>query len=176
TKAERERNCAHQCGQCRHHDWAKTFDACFMNCRSQVPTLIDSLQGEIDNHNSVLFHDAEQEKKSDHAVERQCRSKDTERKQTADNCRDDCRKQDRNRMDITFVKNSEDHVHDEDGGDQQEWQCSKQLAENKRLALERCLNARILVVQLHERILDEFGGVADRDIRQQIEINRDAGE
>src|SRR5260370_27916282 len=68
TKSEWHR--AHQCGQRRHHDRTKTFDTRFMNCRAQVPTLVDSLQRKVDHHDPVLFHDAEQKKKSYHAVER----------------------------------------------------------------------------------------------------------
>ena len=91
-----------------------------MNCRAQVPTLIDSLQREVDHHDSVLFHDAEQKKKADHAVERQGRSKNPKREQSADHRRHDRRKQYRDRVDVALVKNSEDHVHDKNGGDQEQ--------------------------------------------------------
>src|ERR1700736_343701 len=120
TKTEREGHGSHQRSQCRHHDRTKALDARFMNCRTQIPALINSLQSEIDDHDSVLLDDAEQKKESDHAVERQCRSKNPKREQTADHGWHDRGKQDRDRMDITFVKNSKDHVHDKNGGDQEQ--------------------------------------------------------
>ena len=79
-------------------------------------------------------------------------------------------------MDIAFVKNSEDHVHDKNGGDQEQWQRFKKLPEHKRLALKRRLNARILAVHSRERVFDEFGRVANCYVWQQIEINCDTGE
>src|SRR6202011_6270432 len=100
------RNRAHQCGERCPHDWTKTFDARFVNCRAQVPTLIDSLQSEVDHHDPILLHDAEQKKKSNHAVERQGRSKNPKREQAADYGGTDPRKKNAERRDKTFVKNS----------------------------------------------------------------------
>ena len=39
-------------------------------------------------------------------------------------------------MDIAFVKNSEDHVHDEDGADQKQRQRAEKLPEDERFTLE----------------------------------------
>src|SRR5437660_952467 len=176
SKAKREWHCAHQRGQRCHHDWTETLNAGFMNCRAKVPTLVDSLQSKIDHHDAVFLHDAEQKKKSDHAVERQGRSKNPKREQTADHGWNDRRKQDRDRMDITFVKNSKDHVHNENGGDQKQWQRLEKLSEHKRFALKRRLNAGILEMHLRERVFDKFGRIANRNVRQQIKINGNAGE
>ncbi len=132
-----------------------------MNCRPKVPAFVNSLQGEIDNHDSVLLHDPEQQEESDHAVERQRRAKNPKREQTADDRRHDCRKQNRDGVDITFVKNSKDHIHDKNGGEQKQRQSSEKLAKDKRLALKRCLNARKLLMHLSERIFDEFRRIAD---------------
>src|SRR5438874_4934083 len=78
TKSEREWNCAHQRGERRHHNRTKSFYAGFVNRRAQVPAFIDSLQREINHHDPVFLHDAEQQKQSDHAVERQSRSENPE--------------------------------------------------------------------------------------------------
>src|SRR5438128_895919 len=79
TETERERDGAHQCGESRHHDRAKTFNAGFVYGRAQVPPFIDSLQRKIDNHDAVLLYDAEQQEQADDTVERQARSKHPER-------------------------------------------------------------------------------------------------
>src|SRR5438552_19133451 len=85
-------------------------------------------------------------------------------------------KQDRDWMDVTLVKNSEDHVHDKDCADQKQWQSAEKLAKDERFALESGLHAGQFLMHLRERIFDELGRVADRLARQQIEIDRDAGE
>ena len=79
-------------------------------------------------------------------------------------------------MHVAFVKNSQDHVHDENGGDQKQWQRLKKLPKHKRLALKSCLNARILSMYLRKRVFDKFRGITNRNVREQIKINRDAGE
>src|SRR6266516_6376490 len=79
-------------------------------------------------------------------------------------------------MDITFVKNSKDHVHDKNGCDQKQRQRSEKLSEHKCFALKGRLNAGILAMHLCERIFNEFGRVTDGNAGQQIKINRDAGE
>src|SRR5439155_150893 len=81
----------------------------------------------------------------------------------ADDGRHDCWKQDRDWVHIAFIKNSEDHVHDENGGNQKQRQRLEKLSEHKRFALEGRLNAGILSMHLRERVFDEFGRVADRD-------------
>ena len=121
-----------------------------MNRRAKIPAFVDSLQRKIDNHDSVFLHDSEQQEQADHAVERQCRSKDPKGEQPADDCGHDGRKQNRNRMDITFVKNSKDHIHHKNGGEQEQRQRSEKLAKDKRLALKHCLNARKLLMHLGE--------------------------
>src|SRR5260370_3478268 len=79
-------------------------------------------------------------------------------------------------MNVTFVKNSKDHVHDKNGGDQKQRQGLEKLSEDKRFALKGRLNAGILPMHLRERVFDEFGRIADCNIREQIKINRNAGE
>src|SRR5207253_10275595 len=108
SEAECEWHRAHESGKRCHHDRTETFDAGFMNIRAQVPAFVDSLQSKIDHHDPVLLHDAEQKKKADHAVERQGRPKNPQGEQSADYGGHDRGKQDRDRMNVAFVKNSED--------------------------------------------------------------------
>ena len=62
------------------------------------------------------------QKQADDAVERQGRMKNPKCDQTADDRRHDCGKQNRDRMDVAFVKNSENHVHDENCADEKQRQ------------------------------------------------------
>src|SRR5262249_15627065 len=64
----------------------------------------------------------------------------------------------------------------EHGADEKQWQRAEKLAEHERFTLERRLYARMLALNLSERIFDVFGRITDRDAGQQIEIDRDAGE
>jgi hypothetical protein len=50
-----ERNRAHQRGQRRHDDRAETFDARFVNRVAQVVAFIESMEGEVDDHDAVLL-------------------------------------------------------------------------------------------------------------------------
>src|SRR6267378_3538276 len=58
AEPQRNRYCTHERGKRGHHNGTKPFHTGFVNGRAQVPTLVDSLQGKIDNHDSVLLHDA----------------------------------------------------------------------------------------------------------------------
>jgi len=69
-------------------------------------------------------------------------------------------------MDVTLVEDPKDDIHDKNRSHQKERQRLEQLTKNKRFTLEGRLDARILLVNLRERILDKFYGVADSDIRQ----------
>src|SRR4029077_13128635 len=55
---ERNRYRAHERSERRHHDGTKPFHAGFVNGGAQVPAFVDSLQGKIHHHDSVLLHDA----------------------------------------------------------------------------------------------------------------------
>ena len=59
---------------------------------------------------------------------------------------------------------------------QKQRQRLKQLAENQRLSLKRCLYSRILLMHLRKGLFDKFRGIANGDAGQQIEIDRYAGE
>src|SRR6266550_451061 len=79
-------------------------------------------------------------------------------------------------MDITFVKNSENHIHDEDRGDEQQRQRFKQLAKDERFPLESGLHTRNLLMHLCEAVFDEFRGITDRNVWQEVEVDGDACE
>src|SRR5258705_1512332 len=96
--------------------------------------------------------------------------------QSADDRRDNGREQNRERVHIALVKNSENHIHDENCRKQQQGQGLKQLSEHERLTLEGSLHRWVLRLDLRYGILDVLRSVANRRIRQQVEIESDTGE
>src|SRR5689334_9270866 len=79
-------------------------------------------------------------------------------------------------MDIAFVKNSQDHIHDKDRPNQKQWQGTEELPKDQRLALERRLHTRVLALDLVKRIFNVLRCVPDRDTRKQIKIDCHTGE
>src|SRR6266516_1521595 len=79
-------------------------------------------------------------------------------------------------MDVAFVKNSQDHIHDKNRGEQEQRQRLKELAKDERFPLESGLDTRNLLMHLREAVFDEFRGITDRNIWQQVEVDSHAGE
>src|SRR5689334_16948728 len=79
-------------------------------------------------------------------------------------------------MNVAFIKNPQDHIHHKNRAYQKQRKRAEELTEDERLALEGGLNAGMCILNLSERILDEFRRVTDRDAGQQIKIDSDAGE
>src|SRR5207245_9397928 len=102
--------------------------------------------------------------------------KEIQRGQPADDRGHNGREQNRERVHIALVKNSEDHIHDEDCSKQQQGQRLEQLPEHERFALEHPLHSWVMWLELREGVLDILGSIADGDVWQQVEVERDAGE
>src|SRR5437763_14975288 len=81
--------------------------------------------------------------------------------------------QNRERVHIALVKNSEDHIHDENCRKQQQREGLKLLSEYERLTLEGSLHRWVLRPDLRYGILDVLRRVANRRIRQQVVIECD---
>src|SRR5919198_2679092 len=96
--------------------------------------------------------------------------------QPADDCRHNGREKNRKWVNVALIKNSQNHIHDEDRRKQQQGQGSKPLSEHEGLTLEGSLHSWVMRLDLSYRILDVLCSIADRGIRQQIEINSDTGE
>src|SRR5262249_15286749 len=86
------------------------------------------------------------------------------------------REQNRERMHIALVKNSQNHIHDEDCGKQQQGQRSKQLSEHERFSLKGPLYGWIMWLDLFYGIFNVLCSIANRSVWQQVEIERDTGE
>src|SRR6476619_5998709 len=96
--------------------------------------------------------------------------------QPADDCGHNGREQNRERVHIALVKNSQDHIHDENCRKQQQGERLKQLSEHERLTLEGSLHGWVMWLDLRYGILDVLRSIANRRIRQQVEIESDTGE
>src|SRR5262245_44135401 len=96
--------------------------------------------------------------------------------QPTDDCWHNRREQNRERMHITLVKNAQNLIHDENCRKQQQGQGTKQLSEHERLALEGSLHGWVVRLDLRYGTLDVLRSIANRRVRQQVEIERDAGE
>ena len=96
--------------------------------------------------------------------------------QPADDRRHNGWEQNRERVHIALVKNSQDHIHDENCSKQQQGEGLKQLSEHERFALKGSLHGWVMRLGLRYGILDLLRSVANRRIRQQIEIESDTGE
>src|ERR1051325_11692458 len=79
-------------------------------------------------------------------------------------------------MDVAFVKDSQDHVHDKDGREEKHCQTAKELPEYERFTLKCRLNAWYLLTDLGKAVFDKFSRIADRNVWKQIEIDSDTGE
>src|SRR6478736_3291534 len=96
--------------------------------------------------------------------------------QPADDCWHNGREQDRERVHIALVKNSQDHIHDKNCRKQQQGQGLKQLSEYERLALKGSLHRWVMRLDLRYGVLDVLRSIANRGIRQQVEIESHTGE
>src|SRR5437868_3135056 len=94
----------------------------------------------------------------------------------SDYCGNNGWEQDRERVHIAFVKNSQNHIHNKDRGEQQQRQRVEELPEHQCFALEDALDSRMLRMDLREGFLDRLGGIANCDVWQQVEVERNTGE
>src|SRR5262245_1221594 len=93
-----------------------------------------------------------------------------------DDRRDNGREQNRKRMHIALVENSQDHIHDENCRKQQQRQGLKQLSEHECLTLEASLYGWIMRLDLRYGILDVRRSITSSSIWQEVEIESDTGE
>ena len=79
------------------------------------------IDGEVDHHDRVLLHDADEHDEADKTVDVQVEPKNHQRQQRAETGGRQAG-QNGDRMDEAFVKDSEDDVDDQDGHDEQRQQ------------------------------------------------------
>ena len=126
--AERHRHAAQQRAHCGHHDRPEAQQAGLIDRIARIHSFVPlGGQREIDHHDRILLHDADQQDNSDHGDDVQLGSKQHHRHQRADAGRWQ-RRNDRQRMNQAFVQHSQDDVDGEQRG-----------ADQNRLVRERLL-------------------------------------
>src|SRR5437773_5317372 len=79
-------------------------------------------------------------------------------------------------MNVAFIKDSQNHIHDKNRGKYEQRERLKELAKDKRFTLKRGLHTEDLLVHLCEAVFDEFRGITDRNVWQEVEVDGHAGE
>src|SRR5207342_3232908 len=108
---------------------------------ASIITFIQPMKSEIDDHDAVLFHYSHQEEEPDDGIEREGRAEQPESHQTAYNRWEKSGKN-RDRMDIAFVENAQNHVHDEERGDDEEGQRREELLQDQAFTLHFAFHGR----------------------------------
>ena len=119
-----------------HHDRTETQQAAFMDrIGGRFAVLALRVDGEVNHHDGVFLHDADEHDEADETVDVQIKAKNHQRQQRAKSGRRQAG-QNRERMDETFVENSEDDVDDENGNNEQRQQARPATIEKPPPRLE----------------------------------------
>ena len=95
------------------------------------------LDREVDHHDAVLLHQADQHDHADKCVDRQIRFEDQQCQERAESGKRQ-RRENRQRMDEALVQNAENHVDDGDG----EYEQQSESLQRRLECLSRSLIAR----------------------------------
>ena len=110
---QRDRQRGHQRRHGRHHDRAKPKQAALINRIERLSPLPLRLDREINHHNRVLFHNTDEHDEANERVDIQVDAEEHQRHQRPEPGRRQSG-QDCDRMNETFVKNSQNEVDDQD--------------------------------------------------------------
>src|SRR3954470_4148080 len=114
-QAERDRKSADERRERGHHDRAEANDARLVDRLGRRLSLISlRLDCEVDHHDGVLLHDADQHDHADEAVDVEIEPEDQQRHDRAEH-RERQPRENRDRVDVALVQHAEDDVDDEDG-------------------------------------------------------------
>src|SRR5580698_6679258 len=173
--AECQRQTAEERGHGGHHNGTKAQQAGFVDRVLGAHAVLSlGFQSEVNHHDSVLFHDADEQ---DNSYER-----DDAEFLAADQQSQDCshagggqRGKNRDGMDVTLVENAEHDVNGDERGQNQDWLVAQRSLERSSGALKRGLHA-----ERHSDFLlsfiNCFGGFAQRSVGSEIERDGDDGE
>ena len=165
--ANGDRQRAEQGADGRHHDRPEAEQRGLHDRGLGIRPLPAPFDREVDHHDGVLLHDADQHDHADHGDDRKVHVEEHQRGQRTDAGRRQSR-EDRQRVDEVFVKDSQDDVDHEDGGKQQQALICHGLLEDLGTALEAggdgCRQP-----DLHRRRLDVAHGVTQRNPWREVE-------
>ncbi len=158
-----------------HHDGAEAKLAGFENGVGRVfATVAFGVEREVDHHDAVLLHDADQQDDADQGYDAEVLAEQDQREQRAD-ARRGQRRKNRDRVDEAFVEHAEDDVDGDERGENQERLIRERVGERRSGALETRLQARGHV-QVFLDFVDGGDGAAERCVRREIERDGDGGE
>ena len=130
-----------------------------------------SFQGEVDHHDAVLLHNADQQDDADNRHHAQILVKQNEREQRAHAGRRQGGK-DGDGVDEALIEHTENDVYGDQGGENQQGFIRQGILKSGGGALEAGLHAGGKV-QFLCRFVDGLDGPAQRGVRRQVERNRD---
>ena len=166
--AEGERQAAEQRGHGGHHDGAEAQQAGLVDgLARRLACLALGFQREVDHHDGVLLHDADQQDDADERDDVELHAEDQQREDRADAGRGQ-RGENRDRMDVALVEHAE---HDVDGDERREDEdrlVGQRAAEGRGGALELGVHAG-RHVQVLLRLVDGVDGVAERGAGREVE-------
>ena len=130
------RNGAQQRRHGGHHDGPEADQAAFVDrLHRRLAFLALGFQREIDLHDRVLLHDADQHHQADEGIDVEIDVKHHQRQQRADTGRRQSGKN-RQRMNVAFVQHAQHDVNHQDRDDQQQRQVLERTLEGLRGAFE----------------------------------------
>src|SRR5580698_8227168 len=172
---ERERQTAEERGHGGHHDGTKTQQAGFVDRVLGAHAVLSlGFQSEVNHHDSVLFHDADEQ---DNSYER-----DDAEFLAADQQSQDCshagggqRGKNRDGMDVTLVENAEPDVNGDERGQNQDWLVGQRQLERRGRALKGRLDAK-RHSDIRLGFINRFRSFAERGVGCEIERDSDDRE
>src|SRR5204863_7025890 len=135
AEAEGDGQGAHQGGQGGHDDRAEAVHAGVVDGLLGALAFVDALEGEVNDHDAVLLDDAHQHEHADEGVEGGDFAEEPEGGQ-APHQGDGQGGEDGDGVEVAFVEDAEDHIHDENGQDHQDDEAGDGFAEGLGLPLE----------------------------------------
>ena len=166
-----QRDSAQQRGHGGHHDGAKAQQAGLVDRIGRVQAALPfSFQREVDHHDAVLFHNADQQDDADNRHHAQILVKQDEGEQRAHSGRRQGGK-DGDGVNEALVEHTEHDVHRDQGSQNQQGFIGEGVLKSGGGSLEAGLHAGG-EVHLLRRFIDSLDGLTQRSVGGQVERNR----
>ncbi len=171
AKADRQRHRSKHRRHRRHYDRPKAFEAGLVDrfTRCQAVAAL-SIEREIDHHDRVLFDDANQQDNADHCHDAELGAGVDQRQHRADPCRRQGR-QNRERVDEALIEHPQHDIDGEQCRSDQNRLSTERLLKHPRRPLKAAAD-RGRHAKLAHLILDRRRGLAERDVRREVERHR----
>ncbi len=183
--AQRQRHAAKQRRHGRHHDGPEAQQAGLVDRLLRLHAMIAlSLEREVDHHDGVLLHNADQQDDADQRDHTQIHVKQQQRKDRAD-ARRRQRRKNRDRVNVALVQHPEHDVHHDQRRQNEQrlvgQRCLKRRGRTLELRIHagRQLQVRVHLVHHRDRVADRLAGrQIERDGRRRklaLVVDRERG-